>query len=87
VDLVYRELGPKAGVPVVVLVQPLAVVVVGASRIYLGAHWMIGVLGGMPWGNIGVIAPAKDITARGRWLFLLVTGSKGRICVHSSPCD
>jgi len=36
VDLVYRELGPKAGVPVVVLVQPLAVVVVGASRIYLG---------------------------------------------------
>jgi hypothetical protein len=67
VDLVYRELGPKAGVPVVVLVQPLAVVVVGASRIYLGAHWMIGVLGGMPWGNIGRRRRSLSVVARNRW--------------------
>jgi len=68
VDLVYRELGLKAGVPVVVLVQPLAVVVVGTSRIYLGAHWMIGVLGGMPWGNIGRRRPSGlSVVARNRW--------------------
>ncbi len=68
VDLVYRELGLKAGVPVVVLVQPLAVVVVGASRIYLGAHWMIGVLGGMPWGNIGRRRRSGlSVVARNRW--------------------
>ena len=68
VDLVYRELGPKASVPVIFLVQPLAVVVVGASRIYLGAHWMIGVLGGMPWGNIGRRRRSGlSVVARNRW--------------------
>ena len=65
VDLVYRELGPKAGVPVVVLVQPLAVVVVGASRIYLGAHWMIGVLGGMPWATSVAVAVVVLVSSRG----------------------
>jgi hypothetical protein len=58
----------EGGIPVVVLVQPLAVVVVGASRIYPSAHWMIGVLGGMPWGNIGRRRRSGlSVVAKNRW--------------------